>query len=876
MDLFQHITPQTTVLTPNRRLSAVLLKKYAQWQIEQGKSTWFTLDSLPLYPSWMERLWNNYLAENWAENSILLTTHQERLLWEAILKNIPENDSLLQISETANLAKKAWEILKRWGVSLNNPAFHLTEDSRAFLGWANEFQKRSRQNHWIDHSSLANVLTDKINLKFILPPAQIILIGFVEIPPAYQHLLETCSRFGSHIQQYHFQSRNKTTHTIKLKNIENEISTMARFAKSALTTSSSIGCIIPNLEKNRETVYKIFSAVLPEQNFNISAGKTLISYPIIHAALELLKINSNAISLDKCTTLLRTPFIGEAEREQNKRAIYLHYLQNLNSASLTLSEFSSELKNTCPDLATRLIKFQEKEKMSRKKIGPFHEWVTVFLELLDCLGWPGERSLNSHEYQVVQNSWLPLLNEFKNLDLVLESQNYETALHYLNCLVTQTVFQPESQEAPIQILGILEAAEIPFDHLWVMGLDDTTWPTRPKPNPFIPLSLQKKLNMPNASSERELNYCQELTLQFQRNGKEVIFSYPELSEDRELRPSSLIKNFPFLTEETLSLSDFVSPAEKIFLSKELETITYDPAPPIELKSLLYGGVSIFKKQAECPFKAFVELRLHAKSISDTTLGLKPLDRGNLIHKTLELIWQKLNDSAQLKLLTDDELKKLIHLASKKAMQIFHFSSEKNKRYLALELKRLKHLMWNWLMVEKNRPPFKVIASECEVHATINHITISMRIDRIDQLEDGMDLIIDYKTGKYNDYKKWFGERPDEPQLPLYCITSHNASSGIAFAQIHPSEMELKGISKMATKLKSIKMLEEIKYADAKNWDEQIQKWQNNLTKLADDFYHGKADIDPKDRNITCRNCDLHPLCRIDELQAEIADTLYDE
>ena len=37
-------------------------------------------------------------------------------------------------------------------------------------------------------------------------------------------------------------------------------------------------------------------------------------------------------------------------------------------------------------------------------------------------------------------------------------------------------------------------------------------------------------------------------------------------------------------------------------------------------------------------------------------------------------------------------------------------------------------------------------------------------------ENGYYTIIDYKSGKPN-INDWFGDRPKQPQLPLYCIKS---------------------------------------------------------------------------------------------------------
>ena len=46
-------------------------------------------------------------------------------------------------------------------------------------------------------------------------------------------------------------------------------------------------------------------------------------------------------------------------------------------------------------------------------------------------------------------------------------------------------FQVEDEGAPVQVMGMLEAAGLRFDHLWIMGLDDEALPAPANPNPFL-------------------------------------------------------------------------------------------------------------------------------------------------------------------------------------------------------------------------------------------------------------------------------------------------------------------------------------------------------------------------------------------------------
>ena len=77
-------------------------------------------------------------------------------------------------------------------------------------------------------------------------------------------------------------------------------------------------------------------------------------------------------------------------------------------------------------------------------------------------------------------------------------------------------------------------------------------------------------------------------------------------------------------------------------------------------------------------------------------------------------------------------------------------------------------MSEWLALEKKRPPFQVIEQETERSLELSGLRLRLKIDRIDQLEDGGQLLIDYKTGMTS-IQDWLTERLRQPQLPLYAL-----------------------------------------------------------------------------------------------------------
>ncbi len=149
---------------------------------------------------------------------------------------------------------------------------------------------------------------------------------------------------------------------------------------------------------------------------------------------------------------------------------------------------------------------------------------------------------------------------------------------------------------------------------------------------------------------------------------------------------------------------------------------------------------------------------------------------------MAIIWRTLGNSHQLLALSADELQQLINTAAAEAIRPVqhHRPAELGSFYCALEQERLARLLNEWLEQEKTRVPFSVIAIEEKHSVNFAGLNLQLRIDRIDQLENGELLLIDYKTGSPK-LKSWLGKRPDEPQLPLYAVSHHTPVAAIAFA-----------------------------------------------------------------------------------------------
>ncbi len=866
--LSKSISDGSTIITPTQRLSRHIRYQYATNQIEQGNQAWQTPDCLP-WVAWCKRSFES-LSFRTEAHKVLLNNLQQQWLWQEIISHSKYKNQLLQITATAKQAAQAYQLTKEWTIPIFPKEIYLSEDAFAFKSWADSYEKQKQDNHWLDDASLPDYIVSHID-ELKLSVKKIIFYDFDQLTTQQLKLKQILINSGIQVEELNMAERNQSASVSEQIDKQSEILAAACWAREHLEKdeNATIGIVAPNLSVIRDKIEYGFASVLTPQKwvepgepihkpYSISLGKPLSTYPLIHTAINLLTLGKRKVSINTLSVLLHSPFLTGATEEAAARAKFDAALRCIGEQQLGfktlywISDVRCKEYERCEEFI-QLLKTFEISFLSHARKQSLRSWTIAFSEWLSGFGWPGERNLNSDEHQVL-TAWQSALTQLASLDGLSKPVSFNTALFQLNRLLAETHFQPETSETPIQILGMTGAAGMQFDYIWVMGMQDDCWPALMPANAFIPIACQRDFNIPTASADIQLGLAQHITNKLIISTKEIVFSYANQEGDRLCRPSPLIKIADVRVSGNEECGDYKN---TILESSRIETFIDINAPEIPVGQTVNGGSSLFKDQSGCPFKAFARHRLHAESLKEVDIGLSAAERGNLVHRALQYLWQRLKNLENLKYRTELELEKLIHSVVLEAIkqQISQQPETFTDRFTELEQQRLEQLLKQWLLIERDRSGFKVISTEEWKTIIFEDIELHLRVDRVDELADGRCVILDYKTGVVTK-NDWESENPNDPQLPLYAVTNSQQVAAIAFASLKPGKLGFVGQADADDILPKVKQDTDVL------WQEKLDSWEQILIQLANDFRKGKAIVEPT--IAACRYCDLHALCRIHE------------
>jgi probable DNA repair protein len=447
----------------------------------------------------------------------------------------------------------------------------------------------------------------------------------------------------------------------------------------------------------------------------------------------------------------------------------------------------------------------------------------------------------------------------------------QQALARLRDLLNDTPFEPETASAAVTVIDSATSAGMQFDALWVAGLDADRMPAPVAPDAFIPLELQRTAGIPEATAAGVLQQATTQLKRWSSSAPNVVLSWPQRDGDVELVRSPLLAELAGATHESRKATAAASLRRVLFEQRPtLQTIRDDRAPPLALSDAR-GGARTLELQSRCAFRAQAEIRMRADQLPRVSLGVEPVDRGALLHRVLAEVWSVLRTQEHLLVIADAEIERQVRdSAQRHAAQALPGDVRYRHRLAALEIESCVRQVMRLLALEKLRPPFSVRLAEAAEQYAIGGLSITLRPDRIDELADGGEMLIDYKIGGVHRPRGWLDVlpgRPRNPQLPLYGLAHGERLRALAFVIVTPGAVEFRGWSDGSDTTAGVWAYPagvKIDLGDPSDWQSLLAHWRFTLTRLAERYVAGEAAVDPLP--FECTNCHLSTLCRINELE----------
>jgi probable DNA repair protein len=853
--ILAHLTAGGTLVTPSRQRAAALRLAHSALMLARGLTLWPSPDILP-WGAWVERELDQARLRGEALPRRLSGVEQWQL-WREVVLQCCAPLQVLAAERLIDPVRGASAVLQDEGLALDAGA---SPEAALLLEAQAAYRRRCSElgvlgsDGWVDCRD------------YLRPSSQLMLAGFMHLGAARHRWLEQQGALilPAEAPDWPACELRVSAHGSPAEEAQSAADWCA--AQLSADPLARLLLVVPRLGQQRHHWLRALSQRLDPLRvlgsgdeerapYVIEGGRALAEHPLVAGALDVIALGAGGAELERLTALLRSPYLRASDLPARLRLELWLREHGLDSPTLEGLRHQSGPIAAQAGIESALL-VEALQGVLRVPEPPMSgSWAECFAQWLQLCGWPGE-ALGSEEQQVRQRFDL-LLGELAALDPPAQRLSLAQAVQLLQERAQREHFEPASDDVAVTVTASLEDPIVRYDGIWVAGLSADAWPGAPQSDALIPASLQRRAALPGSTPALQLAQAQRLQGLWSRHARACVLSWSAGEEDVAAEASALLQGLsPATPAARFELADWLA-ALRVPLQSWQEPRGIPWAPGRALR----GGSRLLELQSLCPFRGYAELRLGARELAAPERGVAARERGRILHRALHLFWDTLRTSQAL---LADAAGLQAQAARCAAQAVGEIAPREAGRLTALLLERerertcamlLKSIEW-----ERTREPFSAMALEAPAHLLLAGHGLPLRLDRVDRLQDGRLLVIDYKSGKPQTFDA-HGERPTQPQLAAYALAVGHEVAAVAMVYFGGPKITVRGVADREGRLPRLAGL-----PDGLDWAALQAQWRERLGALVQEFIDGHAAVAPQPR--ACEHCHLHMLCRIDPLQLE--------
>ena len=875
--------PGTLILTSGGRLARHLKYRYRESQTAVGKRGWASPEILTLN-SWIRKAWNM----TWPSTRPL--SYLSRLaLWKEASSRVPPPEPFLPDLKLFHALDETYKVLVRHGLPTEGPPASATP----LLEWRREIMQTFESlvgNLKSFHPAYLPVhLAQAIREGVVPPPGAVILAAF-EAPAPIEEALFECLASVCMVRRIDLPAGDpEKIEGAVMPSRAQEVAWLARqlVMDAQAIPLNRIGVVVPDTEIYLPYISQAFREIMGEASsktvsaYNISIGTRLLERSLVKAGLLPLNFWVQGEPRTLLLSMVLSPYYGRwatAGRDRIARADRVWRAQGQDAGLRCLM---GALSDQSPELFMRLNGGEPKLEEAlctfvQVSARTGSEWVRTIETFWSVAGFPVTfDEADAGAWRHLRTILHCIREDLKRTQMSL--MDFIGVLRHL--LSEELVHISGSEEAGIQVLGIIESRGLTFEKLYVLGLSAGSLPRSVRPLPF--LDVWERHRVRGATTESQFRFAQEAFRHLLACAPDVTLIRPEEESAEPLAPSAFWAQA--VTEETHHVIDFWNTPDAVWgraawlqqAKKGLERPSKFPPPDPDLEGHLLPkalSVSQLSTAFVCPFRFYAENILKVFPLDELIIGISPLDRGSRLHKVLARFTSRCRDEGLTGTTDRAAMETLLMACSDEAlhtgrdalnrhawtMERLRWMGDKSEvpglltHWLDLELERLDE-GWRWLCEESSFDGLTFPGWP---------FSIKGRIDRIDHHKDKGIMLWDYKSGEHPSRHAVI-EYLIDPQIPAYV----QAAKEHRIAEV---EKELRLNIYMSGGFITLKTPSAVTHKElaprGESWDQVLKRWQEAVARLGKMLASGQFRAEPYPvsngvgQDVACRYCPYMPLC----------------